>query len=540
MTNNILFKSLESKLYRYLFSIISGLLLFISFPYTGSQTYLIFIALVPLLLVEHSILIKRYRVRKVYLHALITFLIYNFGASWWISKADTAGALMACILNAILMACFFTLYHYLRRHLGKAFALISLIAAWTCFEFLHYHWELSWPWLNFGNVFSIQTKWVQWYSVTGIIGGTIWILLSNFLFAQLLIQWSQKTLRPKFVAFPIVTILFPIVISLYMYGAYKEKGEMAEVIVVQPNIDPYYEKFSSLSPAGQLYRICDLVDSVVSENTKMILAPETAIPFPFDEAIAEYDPGVNILFERSKNWYGANLLIGASTEKRFRKKRSRASRYDKNGNDYYESYNTSALFSGSVKPAFVHKSKLVLGAEIVPFTTIIPQLEELSLNLGGSFGTLGIEDQPKIFSHGVFPVTPTICYESVYGEHTAFQTRLGAQLIAVITNDGWWGNTAGHKQHFSFSRLRAIENRRDVARSANTGISGFIDQKGDVIKSTAWWTIDVMKHNVRLNTETTIYMRLGDALGKIASIMTLLLLGYAIYRKRVVEPKKAV
>lgn len=540
MTDSKLFQCLQSKLFRYIFSILSGLLLFVSFPYTGSQTYLVFIALVPLLLVENTIFVQRYRIRKVFLHALITFLIYNFGATWWISEADFNGALMACILNALLMAAFFTLFHYVRRNLGKEFALISLLSVWTGFEYLHYHWELSWPWLNFGNVFSIQTKWVQWYSITGILGGTIWILLTNYLFTASILKLSKKQFRPKDIALPIIALLTPLLISFYMYGTYTEKGEIAEVIVVQPNIDPYNEKFSSLSPAGQLYRICDLVDSLATEKTQMILAPETAIPFPFDEAIAEYDPGVNILSERAENWFGANLLIGASTEKRFRRKHSRASKYDKNGNDYYESYNSSAFFYGKNKPLFIHKSKLVLGAEKVPFSNILPVLEELSLDLGGPSGTLGTEETPKIFEIGKFPVTPTICYESLYGEHTAQQTRLGAKMIAVITNDGWWGNTAGHKQHFSFSRLRAIENRRYVARSANTGISGFIDQKGDVLTQTKWWTVDALKINVHLNDGKTIYMRLGDALGKIMLIMSILFLGLAIYRSKFSHPKKSV
>lgn len=540
MTNNFLLNSLQSKLTRYLFSILSGLLLFVSFPYTGSQTYLIFIALVPLLLVETHITQMRYSIRKVYVHALITFLIYNFGATWWISYADVGGALMACILNSLLMAVFFTIYHYIRRNLGKPFDLIGLLVVWTGFEFIHYHWEVSWPWLNFGNAFAIQPAWVQWYSVTGILGGTVWILLVNYFIAQAIVKSTLDKFRPVHAAIPGLIILVPLAVSLLMYNSYEQKGATAEVIIVQPNIDPYYEKFSSLSPSGQLYRICDLVDSLVSPATKLIVAPETAIPFPFDEAIAEYDGGVNILNERMKNWYDADLLIGASTEKRFNKKRSRASRFDRNSNDYYESYNSSALFTGTKRPAFLHKSQLVLGAEKVPFSNIFPQLEELSMDLGGSSGTLGIDNDPGIFSHGHIAVTPTICYESVYGEQTAFQTRKGARLIGVITNDGWWDNTAGHKQHFAFSRLRAIENRRDVARSANTGISGFINQRGDIVQSTDWWTIDVIKGNVHLNTEETLYMTFGDLLGKMSSILMVMLLGYAIYKKKFVETGKSV
>ena len=343
MTDNMLLKSLQNKPARLALSLLSGLLLFVSFPYTGSQTYLIFIALVPLLLVENHITQMRYRASKVYVNALLTFLVYNFGATWWISYADFYGALMACILNALLMALFFTIYHYIRRNLGKSFHLLSLIVVWTAFEFIHYHWEVSWPWLNLGNTFAIQPSWVQWYSVTGMLGGTVWILLVNFFVAKLFTKIALKQFKPLHTAIPALLILVPLSISLLMYFNYEESGEKAEVIIVQPNIDPYYEKFSSLSPAGQLFRICDLLDSVVTPQTKLIVAPETAIPFPFDEAIAEYDGGVSILNERMQKWYGANLLIGASTEKRFKHKQSRASRFDKNSNDFYESYNKHSI-----------------------------------------------------------------------------------------------------------------------------------------------------------------------------------------------------
>ncbi len=540
MTNNFLIQLLHSKIYRYLFSIIAGILLFASFPYTGSQTYLIFFALVPLLLVENYISQMKYKMGKVYIHALITFAIYNFGATWWISNADVAGALMACVLNALLMSAFFTVYHFIRRYLGKPFDLIGLLVVWTGFEYIHYHWELSWPWLNFGNVFAIEPSWVQWYSITGVLGGTVWVLLSNYFIVQTIQKLAQKQFQPKHTALPALTILIPLLASILMYNSYKEKGDLAEVIVVQPNIDPYFEKFSSLTATQQLYRISDLVDSLITPETQLIVAPETAIPFPFDEAIAEYDGGVHILTSKMTNWYSANLLIGASTEKRFSYKKSRASRYDKHSNDYYESYNSSALFTGKNKPYFLHKSKLVLGAEKVPFSNIIPQLEELSLDLGGPSGTLGIDTEPTIFAQGNIPVTPTICYESLYGEHTAMQTAKGAKLIAIITNDGWWGNTAGHKQHFAFARLRAIENRRDVVRSANTGISGFINQRGDVLEQTEYWTIAVRKREVHLNDQTTFYMYTEDIIGRFSFILSIMILGYTIYKRRFTNPNKSV
>ena len=109
---------------------------------------------------------------------------------------------------------------------------------------------------------------------------------------------------------------------------------------------------------------------------------------------------------------------------------------------------------------FIHKSKLVVGVEKIPYSDFLPFLEDLAIDNGGIVGSLGEEDSVKIFNTSVGKIAPIVCYESIYPEFVAEQCRKGAELLCVITNDGWWGDTPGYKQHFSFSRLRAIENRR--------------------------------------------------------------------------------
>lgn len=524
-----------TRIQRYLLSILSGILMIVSFPYTGSLTPLVFIAWIPLLLVENTISTQRYRAGKMFIHSYITFLIYNVGTTWWIWNADEGGAIMAFVLNSLLMATAFQLFHFVKRKMGNKIGYVSFFAIWLGFEFLHYHWELSWPWLTLGNVFSIRPSWVQWYEFTGVLGGSLWILGINFiLFRQFNNYFSsseKQKITPRKIAVPSIVILFPLSISLWMYSINEDQGIGTEVVVIQPNIDPYY-KFTTITPSEQLHRIADLTENQLSNRTKMVIAPETAIPVSFDEAVINYDMGYEILMKRMETWEGVQLFIGASTERRFEKKISRAAKKDPyGGTGYVEFYNSSLLMGTAIKPEIVHKSKLVLGAEKVPFSHLFPFLEEYSLQLGGSSGTLGVEPKPVNIKNGFFPFTPSICYESIYGEYTAQQTRLGSEAIFIITNDGWWGDTPGYKQHFSFARLRAIENRKSVARSANTGTSGFINQRGDVIKASKWWTIDALKGNVFLNNNTTIYMRIGDLIGKSALLMALIILIYSLFKK---------
>ena len=138
---------------------------------------------------------------------------------------------------------------------------------------------------------------------------------------------------------------------------------------------------------------------------------------------------------------------------------------------------------------FYHKSKLVPGTEQLPFVTVLPFLERLAISLdeNSASGTLGKNATAKALGVSNSKVAPIICYESIYGDYVSEYVKDGASWLAVITNDAWWNNTPGHKQHFSYAKLRAIEQRKWVVRSANTGISGFIDPLGNSTMRSGWY-----------------------------------------------------
>lgn len=517
----------------------------ISFPFTGSLTPLVFIAWIPLLLTEHAISAGRLKSYKVFIHSYITFFIYNFGTTWWIWNADEVGAVLAFVCNSLLMAIAFQFFHFCKKHIGRKEGYIGLILIWVAFEFVHFRWELSWPWLSLGNSFSIHPSWIQWYDITGVLGGTTWILIINLFFYRIAENvffkkesWNIQT--PLF----IIVFLFlaiPLGSSFYTYFNYTEKGRKIEIVAVQPNIDPFNEKFDASNPDAQLHKMIALANKVITPKTAIVLAPETAIPFPFNETIFSEIPPYQVLNNGLQSWGKTDLLIGASTMRFFDKKNSRAAKPSPYGNGgYIEYYNTSVFMQqGNVKPQFLHKSKLVLAAEIVPFANWFPALESLSLNLGGTgTGTLGIEKEPSNFNTGYFSFAPVICYESVYGDFVAEQCKKGAEAIFVITNDGWWGDTPGYKQHASFAQIRAIENRRYVARSANTGKSSIINQRGEMIQETEWWKATSIRSDIFLNSEKTFYSMQGDGLGRVFAFATLLFILLAIVRKiKPIKPK---
>ncbi len=519
---------------RYLLSTLSGLLLVLAFPYTGSLFFLSFVALVPLLLVEDVISRNKYRSGKVFWHAYLTFFIYNAGSTWWIWYASEAGAFLAFFLNSLIMAFVFMAYHYTKKFVGHKEGYLSLIFYWVAFEFIHYNWELSWPWLNFGNVFSRVPEIAQWYSYTGVLGGTAWILLLNLviyrIFQNVLLKRETWRVQTPILYTSLLLLLLPVGTSLWMYFSYTERGKTSEVVAVQPNLDPYEVKFN-VPVEEQVREILDLAEQKVGPETEFVVAPETALWQSFYEEDFRGLALYKNLTDYRDRWAGTSLFIGASTLRFFKKFHSRASRPYHDGPGYFESYNTSMLLDANNNVRFVHKSKLVLGVEKIPFSNYMPFLEKLAIDLDGGSGTLGIEDEPKIMRTSKTVFAPVVCYESIYGGFVAEQCRKGAQLIFIITNDGWWKDTPGYKQHMSFARLRAIENRRDVARSANTGVSCFINQRGDVIQKTGWWEKAVIKGKLRKNGNKTFYTRYGDVTGRSFTFVAVLLLIYMLARR---------
>lgn len=511
---------------RYLLSLLSGLLMVVSFPFTGSIFPLVFVAWVPLLLVESHIASTQMRSGKVFIHAYFTFLVYNIGTTWWIWNASPGGAVFAFVLNALLMALVFQLFHFAKKYMGNKEGYIALLFFWIAFEYLHFHWELSWPWLNLGNTFSRVPMLVQWYSYFGVLGGSLWILVVNLSIFKLIenvyVRKEAWRIQTPWIWGILIFIFLPIGVSLIQYVSYEELGKDTEIVVTQPNIDPYNDKFSG-SIHEQLNEICDLADQKATDKTAFVLAPETALPFTFYEEEVERIIYYPYLVERKAKWPNAALLIGASTKRFFKHKFSRASKKIYGGPGYEEYYNSSMLINEYDRPSFVHKSKLVLGVEKVPFSNWFPFLEQFSINNGGTSGTLGIEDESQVLKSNGIKFAPVVCYESIYGEFITEQCRKGAELIFIITNDGWWGDTPGYKQHMAMARLRAVENRKSVARSANTGTSCFINQRGDVLEQSAWWKKASLKATLKRNTYKTFFTQWGDVLGRIAGFISVLL-----------------
>ncbi len=520
-----------------LFAVLTGLLLAISWPTYGFPLFLFF-GFVPLLVAEHNIRKNKRSKRQVFGLAFIAFLLWNFITTGWLFYLPTAfAASFAIIANTLLMSTVFLFYHIVAKKTTFIVGSIFLICFWMSFEYLHLHWEFSWPWLNLGNGFARFTSWIQWYEYTGSFGGTLWIWIVNigiFKSVLLFLEHRDKTILYKSAIHNGLIILIPIIISFIILKTYNETGKDIEVVILQPNINPYTEKYNTTDQ-----RVSVLLDSLtnteITANTDFVIAPETVFADTnrlnnFSRSIAK-ETALKIL----NQYPNANILSGISLIDVFKD----PSKVHRQTNEprpgiFYDDYNSAFFVRPDGSTELYHKSKLVVGVENFPYQSVLkPIVGDAMLDLGGTVAKKTTQDDREVFfTKDNIGVAPIICYESVYGEYVTGYVRNKASFLAIITNDAWWDNTQGHKQHLSYAKLRAIETRRSIARSANTGISAIINQTGDIIMSLGYEKQGVLKGTLKTNDTITFYTKTGNYLARISIFMSVLIFLFSVTRRK--------
>lgn len=539
------------KLYvRLLLSCLSGLLLFLAWV-PSYFPFLIFFAFIPLFFISENI--EKEQLRFPFLqgmhYSFPALLVWNVLTTWWIWNSTPQGSVATFILNALLMSFIFGFWQWFRR-LNRSSEILSplfFITAWISFEFLHLHWDLSWPWLNLGNVFASTTQYVQWYEFTGVFGGTLWVLIANFLFYYWIQSFKKdKKRKTVFTVTTLCWLIIPITISLIQYYTYKPKHkDPIDVIIVQQNTDPWVEQYH-MANLQHAERITEVVYPYLTPKTQLIVTSESSIPHTLllDSLIQRnypanfdlYNPYAGfVLFDTLLSYYpNLNIIAGLSTGTIHDTKISPVAQQRPDGR-YWIFYNSSVCYNREGVVGVYHKSKLVPGVELMPFPKIFGFLENFILRFGGANCSLGKDTLQRVFSmpllNGSCNIGVPICYESVYGELFSHFVVNGASLMAVITNDAWWDDTPGHRQHFLYAKLRAIETRRTILRSANTGFSGIINERGDVLQKTAYNERTAIHALVYPNDKLTFYTLNGDYIARIALFTLPLLLLFSIFVK---------
>jgi apolipoprotein N-acyltransferase len=459
--------------------------------------------------------------------ASLTFILWNAATIWGLWYATPVGPIAATIVSTVLNLLAFMLYHTVSKRARRALAYTLLVSGWIATEYWYTVGEISFPWLLLGNGFAGDPWAIQWYEYTGIFGGSLWALLANLTIYEAL---RTPTRRLGWIRAAVV-VGAPLLLSGVLWTRYQTSQRTMQVSVVQPNID-CYDKFHA-APEYQVDNLLSLLQSL-PDSTQMIAFPETALIEGFNESLLTESATIH-RFTHALTVYHpqATLVTGADTYRIYPTGMQSSTARFRNG-FWFDRFNTALQLDSCTLSNIRHKSRLVIGVEKMPVQWLFNWLEFLVIDLGGTTGQLGVDHHPTNFVADNTPFVPAICYESVYGAFLGEFVQRGAQFLLIITNDGWWGDTAIHRQHFDFARLRAIEHRRAVARCANTGISGFINARGEVVGEPLGWDCrGSLTQRVELRTEQTFYTRYGDYLGRIAEyLMLLCILYYIAYRAK--------
>lgn len=532
-----------------IWSLILLFVVMMSLPYIVPGTGLMALfGIIPLLCMERiaSILGKKH----IWIYHYSAFVLWNAATTFWVCNATIGGGLFAIFANALQMSLVFGLFRMSRKRFSGALPYIFLMVIWIAWERFYFDAEISWPWLVLGNSFARTTWAIQWYEFTGSLGGSLWIWASNLSLFGLMTsmssgRWGEWNIKARIAAITGILALFiiPPVVSSSIGKQYQDSmndsGRQLEVLIIQPNIDPY-NKFQAMTQEQQNAILIDHAEKSLEQRKNdstasplLVLAPET---FTRDIIPGEY--------QRSRTWRrftgflkdypNVNILFGASSYDYIESTEAPSSTARKLGDNLWvESHNSALITDGTLRTEIFHKSKLVVGVEHTPYPAIFCKIDDL---LGGVMGRCVGQEEVSLLnveslSGNRIPVGCAVCYESVYGEYYTDYIRKGAEAMTIITNDAWWGDTPGYRQHLSYASLRAIETRRAIARCANTGISAIISPSGEIIQPTPWWEPAVIKSQIPLRNDLTFYVIHGDIVGRICTFLFwMLLLAFLVRR----------
>lgn len=514
-------------------------------PHTG---FLALIGFVPLLCLERIATMTG--TKRVWLWHYSAFLLWNAVTTFWVCNATVGGGIFACVANAFQMSLVFGLFRWSRKYLRGSLPYIFLAALWIAWEKYYLDVaQISWPWLLLGNAFARTVSLVQWYEWLGTLGGSLWVWASNLSVFALMVflsdgSWFRFSVKARFASAAAALLIFfaPAILSMSMYyGHEQQEGDTLKVVALQPNIDPYH-KFQALSQSQQNVILLEQLKTALAGRTDtsalIAVAPET---FTNDIVTGDYERSMTYRRFREflKQYHNVNLLFGASSYSYIESAGAPSYTARKVSDGLWvESHNSALMVDGTDDAQICHKSKLVVAVEMTPYPAFFCKIDDL---LGGVMGRCIGQKEVSLLSCRTrdaegkvvedVPMGCAVCYESVYPEHCAEYVRKGAKALAIITNDAWWGNTPGYRQHLSYASLRAIETRRDIVRSANTGISAIIDSRGDIVSKTTWWEQAVLEGEIHLSEKQTFFVAQGDIVGRLCAFMAVMLLLFCIVRK---------
>ena len=498
-----------------LLAAISGLLLTASFPKIGID-FMAWFALVPFFWG-----IRDFSPKSSFRMGFITGLVHFLSLLYWVVPVmRTYGFLPLYLSIAILflfaavLAIFFALFAAVLAGTGEKPGMFLPMApiAWIALEYLRSFIFSGFPWELLGYSQFKRLQLIQISDIFGVYGLSALIVFCNasiFLMTLYFVgrRWQGKRVSKRLVEGAILAVIVGIGLT-WFYGYQRIKtidalataSPSAKISVVQGNIDQAV-KWDPAFQIDSVEKYNRLSASLMNNRPDLIVWPESATPFYF-----LYDKKPSELVFEGIHQTDADYLIGSPSVVQT--------------GSAIEYYNSAYLIRPQTQEISKYdKAHLVPYGEYIPLKKWLPFLGKIVAQVGDfKPGEKGNTLSWRDYRLGI-----QICYEVIFPSLSRAMARNDASLLINITNDAWFGKTSGPYQHFSMTVFRAVENRRALARAANTGISGFIDPVGRILTSTALLEEAVATESLPLLQRKTFYTRFGDLFAMTCFAMTLII-----------------
>lgn len=508
-------------------ALLSGAMLGFSFP-PFQLGILASFGLVPLLAALRGV--DRYSPALGYVYlAMVVFHAIAVNWTGGYAHGNDPYMMIAGTVTIVVHPLFYMLpmgvYLALKRHQGEAVALAALPLLWVGYEYSHSLSEWSFPWLTIGNSQTYNLARIQFIEYTGVWGLSVWILLTNVLAFALCLRlasgsgrWKEGATWAWAVALALLYAL-PTVHGHFVLRSMEERPPADQTIrvgIVQSNVDPWAKWTADGYDTYTLYgRLTQrLVDSLSSAPPRLILWPETALPF--DILSPANTSFLAAIRDRVRGW-NAGLLTGLPHKVVYASGEDApaSARTEKSTGVRYDWFNAAAYITADDSvPRWYGKMKMVPFAERVPYADMFHFVDFLRWDVGIGGWQIGPDTTVFLDPSSGARFSTLICYESTYPGFVAAFVRAGAEFLTLITIDSWWDRMSGAYQHQQIAILRAVENRRWIARCAVGGISGYIDPWGRVHEATELFTQRLLSMPVGRRAAFTMYTAHGDWLGE--------------------------
>ncbi len=424
-------------------------------------------------------------------------------------------------------------YFFVNKRLKNRFSVITFPFIWVTMEWLYALGELAFPWLHIGNTQTYQLDKIQFADITGVYGISFWLLVINVLAYFLVKQiQSNSKLNGKSALLALSIVLVYILPNFYRIDEnsfHNSENKKINVGIIQPNIDPWNKWEGANTFLGrwtQAQHYLELIGKHRNDSIDIAVLPESAILLnlpSYNQQMQEFKSIIDSL--------KISVITGYVRVQYYEKENAPpTSSLIKGTNVRYDSFNSIMFVEPNSNEVQTYsKMRLVPFAERIPYADKVPFLIE-PLRWGVGISNWGIAHDSTVFTSKQFgsKFLAMVCYESIFPEFVSKFVDNGAEFLVFITNDSWWGNTSGARQHNQYAILRAIENRRWVVRCANGGISSFVDPLGRMYDQTEMYTETFIQHQIEPLQTKTFYTIHGDWFARLCASITGLIFLFSI------------